>query len=515
VSALDVSNEGYVTISISNIDTIIDVASNCIPSESFCFVQNYQCSYNINVTNLIENKNGGSLSIKAFSSNVNNLVGSIVYCTYNGNSNLMFVMEYFLTGFLQPSSAPTFYPTINPTTNIFNNSIEIADAPLYVIAFFILMYVILGVVLVRLRDTSTSMVNLTLVNVSTELMCLSSSLLTEIFYILFLIAQSDPQYRLYGYIVLISRLIHAIPFVYFMTIIFGPVSYSNYYPKLLDSKQLSYNAATYGAVIFLMIVETPLIRFLPWLTSEFAIIALGTPDLHIFTIAMYTKQLQTIISLIVQALFLIKLNKNKEHIDSLTLFLVFFHIVVTSVILIWSVIKTFVRRRMLIDFHTGGFDKDDKIRLVSKSITAFENNNVHHNIDSNLTRTTRMNRQSDIQLSEFGRQSSVNKSLFEAAKMAELSLSNVNFNENEGFVNLRNTLEKFNTSFFYDDKNDNNINDNNIIINNNNNNMLISTIKNLTIEIEKYKKDAEIIKIRQNKIEIILEEHTKLLDNKI
>lgn len=98
-----------------------------------------------------------------------------------------------------------------------------------------------GVALVRLRDKNLKQVKLKLVSTCLKLSYVGSNILSEILYIFFILRNDNEDVHIFGYVVLISRILQFFISVYFLIITIGPIKYSKQYYNLLDVKNLSEN----------------------------------------------------------------------------------------------------------------------------------------------------------------------------------------------------------------------------------------------------------------------------------
>ena len=190
------------------------VSALCSPGQT-CASNFFLCQgQNAEVTQFVDPSEGGSLFVQTTSTGISS--SATPFCmsnTPNGNSTIY--VKYYLTGEYQQST-PTYAPTkqLLPIINIINGvGAEgiITDAAFAypIIGGGTLLFLVMGIVLVRMRKTNHIAVHLTYLSTLTNLTLLGSSFFSDGFLIFILL--SSPQYHFIGVCALIGRLGHIIP----------------------------------------------------------------------------------------------------------------------------------------------------------------------------------------------------------------------------------------------------------------------------------------------------------------
>ena len=243
----------------------------CAPTA--CASEFFRCSTNYNVTELINPAYGGSLEVSTQSYGVN--PPTVKGCMRN--TTQVIYMRYTLYGMMPgPTFAPTFAAGQSPpllpeskTLDSLNNQFNSKGGPFYIIAIFSIAFAVAAIKLSNLREKAnkrivhikqkTAIINMTLIG---------SGLISEVFFLSILLAGSSYIYL--ASIIIAARSLHLISSSIVVFYIIGPVSFSAKYVDLLEYDHLLLNSKIYGSLMLASIIETPILRFLPWRTSMFA-----------------------------------------------------------------------------------------------------------------------------------------------------------------------------------------------------------------------------------------------------
>lgn len=297
VSYLDVASGAFINITAGSGDSAIVVAGECAPASS---CGSASCAVNIDVSTALSCQSGGMLTIYADTVNSQDATGALTLCSYDGTNHLQYALTYTLSAAPIPTGIPTLAPTLSSNTPfIFQPS---PNAPFYVIVAISLLYIALGVILVRLRDKSpTSFVEISLLVTCYDLALIGYHMASEIFYIMVLFSKGLFTLAM---LIIFNRIFSVLPALYFVLVTLGPAKYSQNYSKLLNQTFLFKNAPTFSVVILLMMFEQSMIRYFPWNASQYTKLSRGFPDQHLFQVCMVTKLLQLMVTLIVQIVVL-------------------------------------------------------------------------------------------------------------------------------------------------------------------------------------------------------------------
>lgn len=291
VSYLDAATAGFVRIIATNGEREVVVSSYCAPT-SLC--SSVACAVNVNVSSVVSCSGGGSVTLFATTVNASLQTGVDTLCTYMGTPNLQYVVQYTLSYYSQPTAAPTKAPVTASTDFVFEAS---PDTPFYIVVACILLMMLLGVFIVRLRDMSNSELSVfKLTATSADLGMIGYHLASELFYIVILF---DEHFKGLAVIVILIRLLSMVIAGYFLLISFGPWQ-NQTYSRIMNKTHLFQNASVYAIVVILMLFDQSMVRYLPWNASKYSLLSRGFPDQNLFKICVLSKLFQLFSTLIVQ-----------------------------------------------------------------------------------------------------------------------------------------------------------------------------------------------------------------------
>ena len=270
----------------------------------------------------------GSVS---FSSIASDSTGSILVAVSTNDIYSSNPAAYYLRPTVQPTFTPSSATIINQYTDAANliNVVTANGAAFYVIAIAVLMYLILGVTLVRLRDKCQAVTSIELSSVCCDLAILGYNLVSEVFYVVVLFVSDNSNLRRLAVFIILARGINIIPAFYTIMRVFGPDPFSRDYSPLLDKNHLFQQAWVYTILLFLIFFDAPLVKYLPWVKTNFTSTSMGFPDEKLFKLCMMTRVTQSTISLIIQSMVLYELNQSQLRVGSYTYALFILYMVAT------------------------------------------------------------------------------------------------------------------------------------------------------------------------------------------
>ena len=205
------------------------------------------------------------------------------------------------------------------------------NIPLYFTIPFGCLGLVIGYIRSRATNTNpstTSLVSFSILSVSVSTALVGLDLLSDFIYIAFLLngffLALTIGTKLLGAIFLIVRLAHPIVtgFIIFSLFDMGShpcitrfgESFSKSVPKcpkyasLLDFSLWKDNSIVYSVVLTIALSETTMIRYLPWISTEFSKASGGYPDMLAFRLCTYGKLLQNTVCALIQIAVLATLN---------------------------------------------------------------------------------------------------------------------------------------------------------------------------------------------------------------
>ena len=276
-----------------------------------------RCTTNFPVSQYITSAKGGSLVLSTTTSGV---TGVGLGCNaFNGS---LVRVRYTLSGTHKTSEFPTPMPTLSPNAaaSIAGGAASVqalvtsGGTPFYLIAGFAVVYAMLGVFVVRLRDVDKSLVQLPIIGVMAVMALLGSGFVSEMFLVALMLESS--AFKTLGIVILCARLLHVFATLYVLLRIIGTERWTARYAALFNSEHLICDVKVYGFVMLLSFVDVPLVRFLPWKNTEFARQSKGMPDLHMYSLCLCVKLVQSVITMVCQFVFIAQVNST--YIDSVS-----------------------------------------------------------------------------------------------------------------------------------------------------------------------------------------------------
>ena len=267
------------------------------------------CFYNEEITDLVHEKNGGTITITATSNSFNPFSA-----TCPKPKTLMYV-KYYLSYY--PDAVLTPSPTAAPTAAaVATGSLRVdlisAGETGWLLSFLAVLLGTFGIYCASLRvktpiyPMKLLYAGFRMAQVATELSSLGFLLVT--------ILGSD--LKEYGYLILTGRFIHVFSAFYLYVIIFGPKWITDQYPytKMLERQHMAEYSYVYGIISLLGFIDTSYFFFYPWLDSAFCRCSFGYPDLHTFRICEYSILVTAATTLIFQIEYLnhSKVSSNME-----------------------------------------------------------------------------------------------------------------------------------------------------------------------------------------------------------
>jgi len=216
-------------------------------------------------------------------------------------------------------------------------------APIIGVTLATSAFFVLALALRRAHMANKALVEIPLLSFMVSITTTGTSLATEGI-LLTVLFESGLKFQGLAILLLLSRVSHVVP----LFVIYWQNRVSAYF-ALLDEKHLDDNKFVYSALICLSMVETALLRYLPWTHSVISINSFGYPDLTIMRLCSYTKVLQSIATSAAQFSFIIFINSATDidnvEITSLVFFLISLCITVFSLLL--ALYEAVMRIRMI------------------------------------------------------------------------------------------------------------------------------------------------------------------------
>lgn len=298
VSYLDESSSGFITITAGQGATAVIIAPHCAPV-SLC--TEIVCVVNADVSKAMTCEGGGSIVLQAQTVNANENSGVDTLCTYQGNTGLQFTIQYQVTANPIPTALPTVAPTLQGNGNfVFEAN---PSTPIYVIVAVTLVFVALGVMIVRLRDNSGLYSQVRLLSVCFDFAMVGYHLTSEVVYIVVLFTEN---LRKFAILIIIIRSLSLVCGGYELVVSNGIGGNAKYYYKdKLHQTLLASQASLFSLLSLLTILDQSLIRYYPWKETIYTLQTRGFPDQHLFKVGILTKLSQLLMTLIVQIVVLV------------------------------------------------------------------------------------------------------------------------------------------------------------------------------------------------------------------
>ena len=190
-----------------------------------------------------------------------------------------------------PSSIPTISPTI-PTEKLINFP---TGAPFYGIALIIVVCILYGIVLIRLRDWEKNIVYVPTIKMCTTLALFGSTFLSEMVYVTALLLYNSEGLKVCASIILIARSSYLVTGYYLIKLYS-----SRRYLSLIDTEHMLRNRYMYIPLFIFIFLDCTNIAFLPWLSTRFSMLSSGYPDIKIYKSSIVVKMIQSFTSAVLQ-----------------------------------------------------------------------------------------------------------------------------------------------------------------------------------------------------------------------
>lgn len=260
------------------------------------------CLYNLEVTNHISSRFGGSLYIQSVSEGI--LSSS---CPYEG-SDILYV-RYNLTVVPALTPSPTFMPTEAPTPPYVINGLQL-DINKFDVWLLLQISIAMGMflsgvgtVLCTLRNKSEVVYKHAFAYTAIKLGLLGTELASMIFLIIKLVNYGFPSNAI---ALGVFRILQTFTGGVVLGSLFGPEEMKRWGAliALLDKDHLAAESKIYSFVSIMCLVDVTFLSFLPWKHSRFAMLSKGFPNKWVWQIASATSMASVLISLCCQIPYL-------------------------------------------------------------------------------------------------------------------------------------------------------------------------------------------------------------------
>lgn len=248
-----------------------------------------------------------------------NEAATILVASPNGGG-VYISTDYYSTG--SPTSTPTQptpyptqkSPTLFPTFLNQSSAVMLQTQNIYIcqqssksstskwiVMIVCIVFAFVGVLTYYVRRQSQSVIKFQLLSIIFHLTIYGFDMISDLLYVIILLKGgliSNPiTAAVLGFIIIFFRIIHPFQTYYLLTNI---VKENGRYKNLIDSDNMSQYAKEYALIITIGIVESPVMKFLPFHLTDFSARSGGWADIHLFRIIAYGKLLQTAISSVMQ-----------------------------------------------------------------------------------------------------------------------------------------------------------------------------------------------------------------------
>jgi len=189
--------------------------------------------------------------------------GTNVSCTSPSNFALFSIQLEITSNYVAgPTSNPVQQPLSGPLVS--SNFIGIHGAPFYAISFTVVLFLLYGVVLVRLRDANDIATPLKLSKTCFDLGSFGTNLASEFAYIIAVLSYSNSSLKAFAVVILLARLSHVPCGCYILTKLMASGDQSNHYLQLMDKDDLLRNRSAYSLIFLMSFLDNTNIVYLPW-----------------------------------------------------------------------------------------------------------------------------------------------------------------------------------------------------------------------------------------------------------
>lgn len=230
----------------------------------------------------------------------------VLVCPFSPISTL-FVAEFEISS----SRNPTINPTSLPISSLEDTFAGVEGAPLYALFLVVVCYLMYGVILIRLRDTTDNLSSLKLSRTCLRLGLFGSNITAEFAYIVSIFRYPEENLTGFAAVILIARLSHVLSGTYIISkLTRGKLS--SHYLTLADKEHLLIHRSVYIPLFLSILVDNTNTAYLPWLSTKFSSLSEGFPDIFIYRTCTVVRTSQSFISTIMQIAVLGKISNNNS-----------------------------------------------------------------------------------------------------------------------------------------------------------------------------------------------------------
>jgi hypothetical protein len=173
-----------------------------------------------------------------------------------------------------------------------------------------LAFMFISYFLNTIRKQSAKIIDFSLLSIGSKFIIFGLNFVSDIVFLFFLLRGSyifdRNAIKVFACFYIFGRILNPCALVYFFFYLLrNKSSRSEYFEKMMDSEHWDLYKSRYYILVLLSILECPMLRYLPWLTSKYSLTSGGFPDITLFQICQYSTIIQCFISLMVQLILLI------------------------------------------------------------------------------------------------------------------------------------------------------------------------------------------------------------------
>jgi len=236
------------------------------------------------------------------------------HCAKDGNSVLVnFTLSSFPLVTLPPTQAPTKAPSSAAGLSLLQQQSESLGAVVtgtgalfYVIAAVSIIYSLLALLLVQIKQGNSKIYHLGLFGSIINMALVGSSFTSEMF--LLQAVFTTPGCTELGAVLLLGRLLHLPATGYLLYCMFGDSKGPHSLSQQLDQDLILGSSKVFGALAVFAATDCTVARYFPWLSSPFSRKADGYPTGRVFLVCMCTKLLQSVITVSCQVSYFVIVN---------------------------------------------------------------------------------------------------------------------------------------------------------------------------------------------------------------
>ena len=223
------------------------------------------------------------------------------------------------------------------------------DTPTLVVTVLAAVFFALAVQVYFVRSGDEEIEKLSLFSIAFAMTVSGASLASEC--ILLAVLFSSSTYAGLGAAVLLGRLLHVPAGIKIALSLYGVWDGGAALAKKMSS-QLVLKSMWYSVVSLFGLVEVPLLRFLPWLRSDFTLHSQGYPDIKTTRLCTYVKLVNSIITFACSAYFLHLINSD-QHVQASYVLYFNISLAIQCAMLMKSAQETFMRSSFLAQMQLG------------------------------------------------------------------------------------------------------------------------------------------------------------------